>query len=199
MGVAKVYSSTIIQNVMLHCQSDPALAIGFFYFDFNDTEKQNLVNLIRSLIMQLSTQSVNTPSALNTLYSRNHDGQRQPTTDDLMLTLQQMLEEFRQVFIVLDALDECTEREELMQFVDSIIGWKIEKLHLLTTSRRETDITENLEPLTTGQIPIQNETVNADIQTHVRERLQNDPKLRKWPAKVQMEIETALMNGAHGM
>ena len=110
-----------------------------------------------------------------------------------------MLKEFCQVFIILDALDECTEREELMKLIDSIIGWKIEKLHLLATSRRETGITEILEPLTTALISIQNENVDADIQIHVRERLQNDLKLKKWPAKVHMEIEATLIDGAHGM
>jgi hypothetical protein len=64
---------------------------------------------------------------------------------------------------------------------------------------REKDIEEALEPLITGQICIQSALVNADIHTHLRERLQNDLKLRKWPDKVQMEIETALMDGAHGM
>ena len=184
---------------MLNCQSDPTLAIGFFYFDFNDGEKQNPENMVRSLITQFSTQSVHTPSALDTLYSCSQDGQQQPTTDALMSALHQMLEEFCQVFIILDALDECKKREDLMQLVDSIIGWRIGKLHLLATSRREMEIMETLEPLTTGQIPLQNETVDADIQTHVRERLQNDPKLKGWPKEVRMEIEVTLMDGAHGM
>lgn len=184
---------------MLHCQSDQTLVICFFYFDFNDIEKQRHENLLRSLITQLSKQSINTPEALSKLYSRCEDGQQQPTIDALILAFQQMIKEFGQVFIILDALDECTEREDLLALIDSMAGWKVEKLHVLATSRRETDITETLEPLITGQISIQNETVNADIHIHLRERLQNDPKLGKWPAKVQMEIEAALMNGAHGM
>lgn len=155
--------------------------------------------MIRSLITQFSTQTINSPVALNTLYSHSSDGQQQPTTDALMSTLQHMLDEFHHVFIILDALDECTEREELMDSINDIIGWKDEKLHLLATSRRETDITEALRPLTTGQISLQNETVNADIQTYVGERLQNDPKLKKWSEEVRMEIEATLMDGAHGM
>ncbi|MCJ1360232.1 MAG: hypothetical protein MMC33_010235 [Icmadophila ericetorum] len=191
--------STTIHNIVPHCQSDSTLAIAFFYFDFNDTKKQNPENLIRSLIKQLSGQSTNTPETLNTLYSRSQDGQQQPTTDDLESTLQQMVKDFHQVFFVLDALDECTEREELMELIGHIVGWKAENLHLLTTSRRESGITETLEPLTTGQISIQNEVVNADIQIHLRNRLRNDSKLRKFRAHERKEIETKLMNGAHGM
>src|SRR6266480_5488624 len=106
----KICSSTIIQNVRLQCQSDQTLAVIYFYFDFNDTKKQRHDNLIRSLVVQLSMHSTNTPEALNMLYSRCQDGQYQPTIDDLATALQHMLEGFHETFLILDALDECTER-----------------------------------------------------------------------------------------
>jgi hypothetical protein len=190
---------SIIQDVMLYRQSDSALAIIYFYFDFNDIEKQRHENLIRSLIVQLSMQSTNTPEALNTIYSRCQEGQQQPTTDALTLTLQHMLRDFHQTFIILDALDECTEREELLGLIEKIIDWKLKRLHILATSRREKDIEETLELLITGQICIQSALVNADICIHIREQLQNDPKLRKWPENVRMEIEKTLIDGANGM
>jgi hypothetical protein len=110
-----------------------------------------------------------------------------------------MLGNFQQTFIILDALDECKEREELLGLIGDFVNWNLETLHILATSRRARDIEETLEPLVTGQICIQNALVNADIHIHICERLQNDPKLRKWPTNVQMEIEKTLMDGAHGM
>jgi hypothetical protein len=95
-----ICSSTIVQDVMLHCQSDQTLAIIYFYFDFNDTKKQRYKNLIRSMIAQLSMQSANTPEALNTIYCRYQEGQQQPTIADLVLTLQHMLGDFHQTFII---------------------------------------------------------------------------------------------------
>jgi hypothetical protein len=194
----KIRSSTIIQDVMLYCQADKTLAIMYFYFDFSDTEKQRYENLIRSLVVQLSRQSTNIPEALNVIYSRRQEvqQQQQPTTDDIVLTLQDMLGDFRQSFIILDALDECTEREELLGL---IVNWKLEKLHILVTSRRENDIEDTLTPLITGQICIQSALINADIHVHIRERLQNDRKLRKLPKDMQIEIEKTLMDGANGM
>ena len=195
----KIRSSTIIQNVRLQCQSDQALAVIYFYFDFNDTKKQRHDNLIRSLVVQLSMQSTNTPEALNMLYSRYQDGQHQPTIDDLATTLQHMLGGFHETFLVLDALDECTEREELLALIERIVGWKIGKLHILATSRREREIEETLQPLITCQICIQSALVDADINLHVHETLQNDKKLKKWPVHVRMEIEATLMDGVRGM
>jgi hypothetical protein len=183
---------------MDHYRADSSIAVVYFYFDFNDNEKQRHENLIRSLIIQVSMQSKDTPEALNALFTHSQNGQRQPTIEGLTLTLQRMVSDFHKSFIILDALDECKERKELLELIESIVNWKLEMLHLLATSRRENDIEETLAPLLTGQICIQSVLVDADIHIHIRERLQNDTKLR-WPEDVQIEIEEALVSGANGM
>ncbi len=182
-----------------HCQSHQASAVCYFYFDFSDPEKQRHESLIRSLIVQLSVQASSFPEVLKTLYPHSRDGGTQPSIDALIRVFERILQAFDQVFIIIDALDECREREELLSLINGIVGWKMRQLHMLATSRKETDINEALEPLITDQISIQSGLVDADIQIHLQERLHNDPKLKRWPAKVQTEIEAALMNGAHGM
>ncbi|KAH6667724.1 hypothetical protein B0J14DRAFT_170784 [Halenospora varia] len=194
-----ILCSTIIEHVKSLYESDSAVAIAYFYFDFNDTEKQRHEKYLRSLIEQFSVQSVKSMDALNILFARSQDGRQQPTTDALLSTLQHMLRDFQQTFIILDVLDECKEREELLGLLKNSMDWKVENLHVLATSRRERDIEETLAPLTTGQICTQSALVNADIHIHLCERLQNDPRLKKWPANVQREIEKTLMDGAHGM
>jgi len=83
--------------------------------------------------------------------------------------------------------------------IEEMVDWKLDNLHLLVTSRKERDIEDCLESRVSCQINIQQGVVNADIHIHICERLQNDTKLKKWPIKVQEEIETVLMEGAHGM
>lgn len=199
MAAVDRISSTIIEHIRSIYESDPAVAIAYFYFDFNDNEKQQHEKCLRSLIEQLSVQSVKSMDALNILFARSKDGQQQPTTDALLSTLQHILRDFQQTFIILDALDECKEREALLKLLENTMDWKVENLHILATSRRERDIEETLAPLATDQICIQSALVNADIHVHICDRLQNDPKLNKWPANVQREVEKTLMDGAHGM
>lgn len=93
---------------------------------------------------------------MNTIYSRCQEGQ-QPTIGDLVLTLRHILGDFHQTFIILDSLDECTKRRKLLGLIEEIVEWKLEKLHILATSRKEKDIEEALEPLISGQICIQSE------------------------------------------
>ena len=70
---------------------------------------------------------------------------------------------------------------------------------MLVTSRRENDIDATLSPLATCQIYMQSTLVDADILTFVRERLEHDPKLKKWPEHVRAEIKLTLIDGARGM
>ena len=100
---------------------------------------------------------------------------------------------------MLDALDECTDRENLLEFVEAFMDWRIVNLNVLVTSRKENDIASSLEPLLTAQLCIQSALVDVDIQVHILERLSNDPKSRKWPIEVQKEIEDVLSRGANGM
>jgi hypothetical protein len=194
-----VCSSTIIEDVQHHCQSRLSFAIAYFYFDFSDTEKQRSDNLIHSLVTQLSAHSSSCPDTLKALYSQNLSGQQQSNTEGLMVTLKHIIGSFKQVYVVLDALDECQDREQLLALVEEIVNWKIGKLHILATSRAEWDIVDCISPLVTAQINLCSTLVDADIQTHLRERLRNDSRLKRWPAKVHEQIEAVLMEGAHGM
>ena len=179
----------------------PNSAVLFFYFDFNDAKKQRHEKMIRSLICQLSKYCVNL--VLQDLYSSCSNGGRQPTGEVLLSTLRQMMASLEDTYMILDALDECAERDELLSDLEQILSWEDANLHMLTTSRREQDIVESLTPLSDSRnrIDIQSTLVSADIRTYVHDRLQVDRKLRRWQKdpKVQLEIEKTLVEKADGM
>ena len=198
-----ILSSTIIEDVLYHCSHDHSLAVLYFYFDFNEVEKQQHEKMIRSLIMQLSFRCKDTSRDLQSLFSFCRDGDRPPPLDELLAILQKMIREFKGIYIVLDALDECEDREKLLEDIETITGWELENLHILVTSRREKDIEESLDSLVDGtkKICIQSALVNDDIRTYVHKRLRTDQKLKRWQnrSEVQQEIETVLMSKADGM
>lgn len=180
-------------------QSEPSIAVAYFYFDFNDSEKQRTEMLLRSLIVQLAAQCPNLPESLQSAHSRSQSSQEQPTMGEMTSILYQMLKNFNTTYILLDALDECTDRQDLLNFIEVLICWKISSLHVLATSRKENDIIMSLESLITCQLSIQNARVDADIRLHILERLSNDPRLKRLPADVQTEIHDNLIKGANGM
>jgi Cdc6-like AAA superfamily ATPase len=198
-----ILSSTILQNVLQHCQDDPGKVAVYFFFDFNDEQKQDPEKMLRSLLCQLSQQCIKIPPSLDTLYSSCESGQRQPSTHELLETLRQMILDLPQAYVLLDALDECLLRADLMDMLETIAGWRLQNSHLLVTSRRERDIEDSLDTFVDNQhrICLQSTVVDKDIQQYVRQRLSDDKRLTKWKrdATIMGDIEAALMDGAKGM
>ncbi|KAL8892591.1 MAG: hypothetical protein Q9192_005592 [Flavoplaca navasiana] len=200
-----VLSTTIIERLMEMCSHDQHFALAYFYFAFDDQAFQSVEGLIRSLITQLCAQSTSIPHCVEALYNKCSKQRSQPippSDDSLRIVLSQLFGCFKAVYIVLDALDECTERHNLITALEKIVAWQKSELHLLTTSRREWELEECMNMLTeeADRIGIQGMPVEADINSYVRGRLCTDRRLKRWnKPELEEEIAMTLTSKAHGM
>jgi Cdc6-like AAA superfamily ATPase len=198
-----ILSSTIIEHLLQHCHDDTSMVVAYFYFDFNNTQKQDPELMLRSLLCQLVQRSVVIPKGVDALFSSCENGQRKPSSHALLQVTREAAQEFTHVYIVLDALDECTQRSELMNMLETVAAWQLDNLHLLVTSRKERDIESSLEKHIRDEDAacLQKDVVDKDIQRYVQQRLHNDNDLARWnrDAAIRQEIEEALMCGARGM
>jgi len=173
--------------------------VSYFYFDFNDAEKQSPRKAIRSLLFQFTLQASDIVHDLELLYQKCSSGQQQPAEDVIHSLFRKAIAHPGEKYIILDALDECTDREELLTFLRELVSSKPRDLRILATSRLEKDIKGELSSVTNHNINIQSAIVDADIRVYIRDRMATDTKLNKWPDSVQNEIMTALMEKAGGM
>lgn len=198
-----ILSSTIIEHLLQHCDDDASMVTAYFYFDFNDAQKQDPELMLRSLISQLLQRSVTIPKDVDVLFTACGNGQRQPSLRALLEVTPQVMQQFTHVYIVLDALDECTQRPELIDMLETVAGWQLDSVHLLMTSRKERDIESSFGGYVEEEdsICLQRDVVDKDIQQYVQQRLSDDKALAKWnkDATIRREIEAALMRGACGM
>ena len=186
-------------------------AVVYHYFDFANKGHSSVESLLRSLVTQLALQAPQVPAAIEKLshkFSNTRYGQRmamqvesiaQPSFNECSELLQDMVEDFDHVFIILDALDECTEIHKLLSLVKTWIVRRTNKIHLLMTSRSDRDIDDYLTPIITTHLIVQSVLIESDIRSYIREQLVSDYRLTKWPQGIRDRIEMALMNGAQGM
>ena len=195
-----VLSSAIIQNTIEYSEFRTNSVVLYFYFDFNDFQKQKYGQMVRSLISQLFSYEHTVPSKVNELYSSCMNGERQPSLENLLATLYGMMTAFEQTYVVLDALDECEDMSEALTTIETIRSWGDVKCSILVTSRREKNIEDSFMSSSgaTEAVRVQSALVDADIRQYVSERLRTDQRLKRWQ-KEQIEIENALMRQAHGM
>ncbi|KAL9045457.1 MAG: hypothetical protein Q9214_001499 [Letrouitia sp. 1 TL-2023] len=196
-------SSLVIETVLDYCASDPSIVVLRFYFSFTDLRPQRCEEMLRSLIDQLFSQHASTPQVLESHYSSCIISGFPPACDLLVTALHQMMNGFKEIYLIVDALDECLGREELLAYIKEFTSWRDINLHILTTSRREWDIEESLKSFDNDQgvVCIQFNTsfaIKDDIRAYVHERLRTDRKLNKWQ-KVHPLIEDELTDQANGM
>src|SRR5579863_9607394 len=184
-------SSTIIQEIEAMCKAEQA-SMAYFYFDYRDANKQNLHGLVSSILTQLSAGSGPFCNILLPLYLDHGRGKRQPSDTVLDQCLKQMLTLPDQppVYLIIDALDECSDsygipsaRQRVVQIVRDLVELRLPNLHICITSRREIDIREVLDPLTTRRISLHDQSgQKRDIEDYIRSVVYSDsePSMKRW-------------------
>jgi hypothetical protein len=183
-----ILSSTIIKHLV---DTHPDQLLLYFYFDFTDAGKQTLDNVLRSLISQLYHKCKDTQKLLDSLFSSCDNGRRQPTCELLCKVFLQMISQVKEIYIVLDALDECRTRkgpllEGLLAWIQSLLDLEQRNLHLLVTSRPEHDIGFVLRKLVQSDediVPIQSDLIEDDIRSYIHTRVRTGNRLKRWRSR----------------
>jgi len=190
---------------------DGKASMSYFYFDFRDANKQNLDNVVRSLLTQLSARSDSRCGILSLLYSAHDDGTKQPSDDHLTRCLKAILTLPDQgpIYLIMDALDECpstsgipTPRERVLLLVKELVELSLPNLHICVTSRPEIDIRDVLYPLTSQRVSLHDQTgQKKDIAEYIRSVVYSDsePIMKRWRTEDKELVIQSLSERANGM
>ena len=203
-------SSAIIQDIM--ALRDAGLAtMAYFYFDFRDTDKQNLHNALPSLLIQLSARSDSCCDILSRVYKAHDNGAHKPSTRAMVACLKEMLTLPNQgpIYIILDALDECpntsgipSARKQVLDLLRDLVGLHLSNLHICVTSRPETDIRAALEPLAFHTVSIHDQSgQKKDIEDYIRSVVygDSDTAMMRWRDQDKELVIETLTERADGM
>uniref|UniRef100_A0A0B7JWZ5 NACHT domain-containing protein n=1 Tax=Bionectria ochroleuca TaxID=29856 RepID=A0A0B7JWZ5_BIOOC len=186
-GLAGCGKTVLSTTVLDHLAQINHRLLLCFYFDFSDIEKQTVDSMLRSLAFQMYQYGGAFLGHLDALFRNHRDGRSQPSTDTLGQVVLRMLTESHDLYIILDALDESTTRNELLQWIQDIASRiELHHIHLLCTSRPEPEFQRNLPELI-GQencVLLDKKAVNADVRAHVT-----------WQLAERWEFKTKCLSG----
>ena len=203
-------SSTIIQDIQVMSDANQA-SMAYFYFDFRDISKQHWRDLVPSLLIQLSARSGPRCDILSHFYSDHDSGARQPTDDTLTRCLKEMLTfpDERPVYLIMDALDECSNisgipspRDQVLQLLKELVNLHVPHLHICVTSRPEVDIRDVLFPLSSHRVSLHDQSgQKKDIEDYVKSVVYSDsePIMRRWRKEDKDLVIETLSEQADGM
>ena len=203
-------SSAIIRDIMALQEAGQAF-VAYFYFDFKDTNKQDLRNALRSLLTQLSTHSESYCDILCHVHQEHNNGADKLSTKTMIKCLKQMLAlpDHGPVYIILDALDECpntsgvpSAREEVLDFLKDLVRVQISDLHICVTSRPDIDILAALEPLAFRSLSIHDQKgQKKDIENYIGSVVYSSSSttMKKWSDQDKELVIDTLSDRADGM
>ena len=183
--------------------------LAIFYCDFRDKNKQNALNLLSSILIQLCHQSDAYSQVLSSVYSTHDEGFREPSIDALQECLRSMLKLPGQgaIYLVIDALDECpnssgypTPREQVLDVMQALINIQPVHVHFCITSRPEIDIRDILEPLATHNVPLHEQAGQSqDILDYINHFVLSDRNAKRWREEDKKLVIETLTEKARGM
>jgi hypothetical protein len=188
------------------CQTEPNSAVIYWYFTFADAEKQKRANMVGSLIADICSNRRDTPSTLQLAYDQANYGQQQPTFKTLMVMLKEVILGFENIFLVVDALDECprhdAEREAVLNVLHEVHSWNMSSMHVLATSRREIDIQDSFDNILEQSNHAQSLSLEGQIADDIKKYIQHRLGHRifqKWRPELKQDVERQLSAKADSM
>jgi hypothetical protein len=194
-----IISSTLIKDVQAHCVDKDDTCLGIFYFTFSDRTKQTYDDLLRSLAVQLGMDGPGL-TILQMAYDKlNKGGLGVTELEDIVISLAQS---YSCVFIMLDALDECPEeqnvRYSLLQGLEKL-AQNIPTLKYCVTSRGIDEIRDTMAAIAATPLSLPASVVDADIALYVSNQLVSHKRLADLSEDIKALILENLSKRAHGV
>ncbi|KAF8223818.1 hypothetical protein L208DRAFT_1211387, partial [Tricholoma matsutake] len=188
-------SASIIKSI-----KDDGATCAYFFFDRRDAQGslQSYDGLLRSITYQLCDHLDAFPDILVASYKNSHSGTTPPSRDVVEQICTSVLQQLPETFIIIDALDECTEIDKVARWLKKIITAEGRRLHVLITSRDEPHITGHLSRILLQPIHVDDLT-GADVELYIDSTINMNEGLKGWGAEMQMNIRQTLLAGAGGM
>jgi NACHT domain len=189
-------SASIIKSIV---QSDNTVRT-YFFFDSRDAQAslQSYDGLLRSIAYQLCVHLDTLPGTLVTAYKNCGSGASIPSRDDVQQICCSALQHLPEAFIIIDALDECSEIGQVATWLQKLLTAGGGRLHVLITSRDKPDITIHLSRIS-EQVIYLDDFTDADIKLYIDSKMKESEQLQLWGRDIQTNIRESLLASAGGM
>ena len=198
-------SSSIIEDLEKMCtpaSSDSGYVLAYWYFTFTDQDTINIDNLLSSIIRQLCAGTQRLPGNVRELWMKHHKAGSRPSRASLIETLNTIVYSLdsidKQVFVVLDALDEyplavgqdhpawhqTSGREEVLHWLEQA-HTSHSNVHFLVLSRDENDIRSKLGEASRIDVA---EWIEDDLNRFIKKSIARILEEKPWKMKYKSQL-----------
>lgn len=173
-------------------------AVTFFYCDGNSQASiSDSSTIFANILRQLLTTSLTEPeeSFVEEVKAR-FKAKPNFLLSDILSSLEWMSSHFTEVYVIIDGIDECSDRETFCLSIRRLIS--VANMKLLVAGRPEQDIAASDAFHGKPTLSI-DEAIKVDISTHVNWYIESDQKLCRKKEALKQDIENTLIEKSNGM
>lgn len=191
--------ATVVDDLQTYCQANQDTVVAYLYCNFSRQAEQDLCSILATLTRQLFQERVQLPEAVTALYDKHRDRQTKPTVDELGTVFRLLVQLHSQVYIVIDALDEChntdRQRDRLLSELFSLQQAKSNHVNILATTRFVPEIEQRFF----GHPQIEIRATKSDLEVYLANRMAALADFVSKDSALQEEVKSCIVGAAEGM
>jgi len=190
-----VLASYLIKNANTICHNSTGEGIfTCVYYYCHQRERNEAMPFLRWILSQLCRKADQVPASVHTLFKSGTD----PATNEVLDGIEDRLDSFETVFIVLDAIDECNTWTDLLAALKALASPRFPKIRLIATSREYRQIEDTMKEIS-KTVSMDNKAVKRDIRLWVHSATARDGYISKWTPTLLDKVRNLLPDRAQGM
>lgn len=200
-GAGKSMLASIVNDHLektIRHEAHKAVGIAYIFCSYRSQQEQTTVNLLASLLKQLLlAEESHISNDVTKLYENHRKRGTRPTLEEVFKVFEIELSRYAQVYIVVDALDECSDengiRQQLLSKLRTLQATG--NMKLMATSRPIPSITKEFE----GSIRLEIRAKEEDLQIYLEGHMGLLASCVKKSTSLQTSIKSKIIKAADGM
>lgn len=196
-GAGKTMIAAITIDHLQKTVQTPDIGVAYLYCNYKRHAEQRTSSLLAAMLKQLVQDRPSIAQPVSDLYDHHRVRGSRPSVEELLDALQSVLAKYSKAYVVIDALDECEDREstrsQLLKLCRDLQGQR--DLRLMATSRHIADIADKFK----GVPHLEVYASNDDVKRYVVGQFDQLAKCVKRDSDLQELIQNKIVEAVDGM
>jgi hypothetical protein len=194
-GAGKTTIAAIAIDYLMTIQSN-STGVAYLYCDYKSQTDQSATSLLAALLKQLLQAQPLIPEKIELLHAQHKERGTKPSLDELFSGLHLVAGDCSRTYIVVDALDECSDGGGRTKLLGALRDLQIQtNVCLMVTSRFIPDIESDFK----SDPHLEIRASDADLKRFVAAQIYRLPKCIQRDAELQSLLESKIVEAADGM
>ncbi len=196
-GAGKTMMSAIAIDHLCRTTRSDDMGVAYMFCSYKSQNDQSAASLFAALLKQLVQSRPEITAPVTQMHELHLKRGSKPSSSDILQALQSIFSAYTTIFIVVDALDECSDRDGARgQLIDKLHELQTRKdIRLLFTSRFMPEITRKFHSKSTLEIRASKE----DVRRFVAGQIPRLPGCIRRDEDLKLAVQNKIVEAADGM